>query len=136
MAFDERLAMRIRNIFGERNVAFVEKRMMGGLCFMVDGKMCVGVEKNRLMARIDPADYQAALNRKGCVPMDFTGRPLRGFVFVNAEALATTKDLASWLELALEFNPRAVSTKKKTAGRVHRRKNRKSATNATRAAGK
>jgi TfoX/Sxy family transcriptional regulator of competence genes len=115
MAYDDELADRVRRIFADRNVAFEEKRMMGGLCFMVDGKMCVGVEKERLMARIDPGVYDTALGRKGCVPMDFTGKPMRGFVFVNAEGVMTKRDLESWLDLALEFNPRAVSSKKKSA---------------------
>jgi len=112
MAHDEQLAARVRQFFKARVVAFEEKRMMGGLCFMVDGKMCVGVEKGRLMARIDPSIYEKALSRKGCVRMDFTGRPIRGFVFIKAEGLASDRDLASWLDLALEFNPRAVSSKK------------------------
>lgn len=86
---------------------------MGGLCFMIDGKMCVGVEKERLMARIDPEIYEISLRRKGCVPMDVTGRPMRGFVFVTGEGLASEHDLALWLELALEFNPKAVSSRKK-----------------------
>ncbi len=77
MAYDEELADRVRRIFADRNVAVEEKRMMGGLCFMVDGKMCVGVEKDRLMARIDPEIYEESLGRKGCVPMDFTGKPMR-----------------------------------------------------------
>lgn len=63
------------------------------------------------MARIDPAVYDKALTRKGCVPMDFTGRPMRGFVFVQTDGLASERDLASWLDLALEFNPRAKSSK-------------------------
>jgi hypothetical protein len=75
--------------------------------------MCVGVEKSRLMARIDPEVYEAALKRKGCRPMDFTGRPMRGFVFVDAEGFASTHDLSSWLQLALDFNPRAKSSKKR-----------------------
>ena len=87
MAYDEELADRVRRIFADRSVAFEEKRMMGGLCFMVDGKMCVGVEKERLMVRIDPEIYDEALGRKGCVPMDFTGKPMRGFVFVNEEGI-------------------------------------------------
>ena len=74
--------------------------------------MCVGVEKTRLMARIDPAVYDAALHRKGCVPMDFTGRPMRGFVFVNPAGLATDEDLGDWLKLALEFNLKAKASKK------------------------
>ena len=113
MAFDEKLAERVREQFAKRAVAFEEKRMMGGLCFLVDGKMCVGVEKDRLMVRLDPVIYDDALQRKGCRPMDFTGRPMRGFVFVNAEGCSSTRDLAVWLELALEFNPKAKSSKKR-----------------------
>ena len=112
MAYHEQLAERIRRGFGRRNVTFEEKRMMGGLCFMVAAKMCVGVEKNRLMARIDPEAYDAALRRKGCVPMDFTGRPMRGFVFVNPTGLATDDELGHWLKLALDFNPKAKASKK------------------------
>jgi TfoX/Sxy family transcriptional regulator of competence genes len=115
MAFDEQLAVRIRQGFSKSRVRFEEKRMMGGLCFLVDGKMCVGVEKNRLMARIDPTVYYDALKRKGCVPMDFTGRPMRGFVFVEPDGLRGDADFASWLNLALEFNPKAKASKKKSA---------------------
>lgn len=115
MAYNEQLAARLRSGFQAAGVRPEEKPMMGGLCFLVDGKMCVGVEKNRLMARIDPALYESALRRKGCVPMDFTGRPMRGFVFVNPSGLRTTAELNHWLNLALEFNPRARSSKKKAA---------------------
>ena len=115
MTYDEKLAERIRRSFQKGRVRFEEKRMMGGLCFMVDGKMCVGVEKSRLMARIDPAAYESALCKKGCVPMDFTGRPMRGFVFVNPEGLTTDARLEAWLNLALEFNPKAKSSKEKSA---------------------
>lgn len=113
MAYDEQLAGRVRGCFKQRKVAFVEKRMMGGLCFLVDDKMCVGVEKERLMVRLDPAIYEQALQRKGCVPMDFTGRLMRGFVFVKTPGLDTDEDLSSWLKLALEFNPKAKSSKKR-----------------------
>jgi TfoX/Sxy family transcriptional regulator of competence genes len=113
MAYNEQLAARVRQKFHERSVAFEEKKMMGGLCFMVDGKMCVGVDKRRLMVRIDPDVYDEALGRKGCAVMDFTGRPMREFVFVNEEGIASEAELGSWLDLALEFNPRAVSSKKR-----------------------
>ncbi len=112
MAFDDELANRVRLSFVAQDVTFIEKRMMGGLCFMVDDKMCVGVHERRLMARIDPEVYESALGRKGCKPMDFTGRPMRGFVFVEPDGLATKRELESWLRLALDFNPRAVSSKK------------------------
>jgi TfoX/Sxy family transcriptional regulator of competence genes len=107
MAYDEILAARIRVGLKLLNVPFEEKPMMGGLCFMVDGKMCVGVEKNRLMGRIGPEAYDLALQRKGCRPMDFTGRPMRGFVFIQAEGLTTKKDQLYWLRLALAYNPLA-----------------------------
>lgn len=115
MAYDEQLAARVRSSFGKARMRFEEKRMMGGLCFLVDGKMCVGVERNRLMARIDPDIYDSALKRKGCVPMDFTGRPMRGFVFVNHEASASDPELESWLNLSLEFNAKAKSSEAKSA---------------------
>lgn len=113
MAYDEQLAERIRRGLRNLRASFEEKRMMGGLCFMVDGKMCVGVEKNRLMARIGPEAYDDALQRKGCRPMDFTGRPMRGFVFVELEGLKSDKDLAFWLELALAYNPTAKKSARK-----------------------
>ena len=113
MAYDERLAERVRRHFNNRRKKFNEKRMMGGLCFLVDDKMCVGVEKERLMVRLDPEIYDEVLKRKGCVPMDFTGRPMRGFVFVKGEGYASDADLTSWLNLALEFNPKAKSSRKR-----------------------
>jgi len=113
MPYDESLERRIRRFFDSKRVKYEAKRMMGGLCFMVNGKMCVGVEKNRLMARVGPDAYEDALARKGCRPMDFTGRPMRGFVFVALEGLESHKDLASWLELALTYNP----TAKRTSGK-------------------
>ena len=113
MAYDEQLAERVRGYFKRHRKRFEEKRMMGGLCFLVDSKMCVGVEKQRLMVRLDPDIYEQALKRKGCVPMDFTGRPMRGFVFVNEQGYSTPRALKSWLDLALEFNPRAKSSKKR-----------------------
>jgi TfoX-like protein len=113
MAYDESLERRIRRFFDAKRIKHESKRMMGGLCFMVNGKMCVGVEKSRLMARIGPHAYEEALTRKGCRPMDFTGRPMRGFVFVGLEGLESQNDLAFWLELALAYNPTAKKTTRK-----------------------
>lgn len=123
MAYDEHLAERVRGTFKRMKVRFEEKRMMGGLCFMVAGKMCAGVEKERLMARIDPAIYDAALGKKDCVAMDFTGRPMRGFVFVNPPGLTTSDDLDYWLKLALQFNPKAKSSKNKASRNFPARSN-------------
>ncbi len=113
MAYDEWMADRIRQALKEQGAACEEKKMMGGLCFMVDDKMCVGVVKGMLMARIDPDRYDEALARKGCRAMDFTGRPMKGFVFVEPDGLDTDIDLAYWVGMCLEFNPRAKSSKRR-----------------------
>jgi len=93
MAFDEFLADRIRNALKEKKVPFTEKQMMGGLTFMVNDKMCVGVIKNSMMARIDPEIYEISLTRPGCRPMDFTGKPMKGWVFLEPEAIDKEDDL-------------------------------------------
>ena len=112
MACNEKLADRVRQMFlGQGHVD--ERKMFGGLAFMVNDKMCVGILQDKLMARIDPGFYEAALQKKGCSEMDFTGRPMKGFVFVGPEGTGTKKELQYWIELALEFNKRAkVSLKK------------------------
>ena len=81
---------------------------------MVDEKMCVGIVKNELMARIDPEIYDEALSKKGCKEMNFTGRPMKGFVFVEPEAIDLDTDLDYWIDLCLDFNPKAKSSKKKS----------------------
>ncbi len=115
MPDDHSLEERVTALLQRRNVVFEAKPMMGGLCLMVDGKMCLGITRQRLMVRLDPEAYDAALQRPGCAPMDFTGRPLRGFVFVTGEGLRSAKSLAFWVDLALEFNPRATSSKRPVA---------------------
>lgn len=113
MAYDQELARRVRARFEALKTPEVEeKAMMGGLCFMVDGKMCVGILSDTLMCRIDPDEMPAALERPGCGRMAFTGRPMKGFVIVQPEAMATRKDFEFWIGLSLDFNPRAKSSKK------------------------
>jgi TfoX/Sxy family transcriptional regulator of competence genes len=113
MPYDEFLADRIRRVFMDRNAVFEEKKMMGGVCFLVDGKMAAGVVKNKLMARIDPDVYDQALARKGCTEMDFTRKPMKGFVFVEPEGTDMDADLEYWIRLCLDFNPKAKASKKK-----------------------
>ena len=112
MAYNENLAERIRAALAKKRDV-EEKKMMGGLTFMVNGKMCVGILKDDLMARIDPSAYEAALRKKGCREMNFTGRPMKGFVFVGPAGTANKKDLSYWIDLALEFNKRAKASKKR-----------------------
>ena len=112
MAYDELLEDRIERSLKGRGVAFLKKKMMGGLTFMVDGKMCVGIVRNKLMARVDPEVYQEVLQREGAGEMDFTGRPMKGFIFVEPDGFDMDEDLDFWINLALEYNPRAKSSKK------------------------
>jgi TfoX/Sxy family transcriptional regulator of competence genes len=112
VAYNETLADRIRLSFD--NVPKVqEKKMMGGLTFMVNGKMCVGVMKDDLMVRISPNVYEESLEKPGCRQMKFTGKPLKGFVFVDDEGTKTKKSLDYWLSLALDFNKIAKASKPK-----------------------
>ncbi len=112
MPYNEVLAARVRKVLhGVRRVE--EKKMMGGLTFMVSGRMCVGIVNNDLMARIDPARYEEALQRKGCREMDFTGRPMKGFVFVGPEGTSDKRSLTRWIGLALEFNASIKPSRKK-----------------------
>src|ERR1700741_3501234 len=113
MAFNQNLADRTREIISLTHKNVEEKKMFGGLCFMVNDKMCVGVEQERLMVRIDPAVYDEAMEKEGCRPMDFTGKPMKGFVFVDIAALNTKKKLEYWVNLALAFNSKAKPSKKR-----------------------
>lgn len=112
MAFNEKLADRVREIISATHTITEEKKMFGGLCFMVNGKMCVGVEKERLMVRLDPERYDEVMEREGCMPMDFTGKVMKGYVFVDAAVLKSKRQLDFWLQLALEFNEKAKPSKK------------------------
>lgn len=113
MAFDEILANRVREMIATAQKKVEEKKMFGGLCFMVNDKMCVGVEQERLMLRIGPDAYEEALEKDGCTPMDFTGKVMKGYVFVDKDVLSTNKQLAWWIKLALDFNKTAKASKKK-----------------------
>ena len=113
MAYNEKLADRVREIISLTHKSVEEKPMFGGLCFMVNEKMCVGVEKGRLMVRLDPAKYDEVMKKEGCKPMDFTGKIMKGYVFVDIEALNTKKKLEYWMDLALEYNKIAKPSKKK-----------------------
>lgn len=113
MAYNEKLADRTREIIAMTHSKVEEKRMFGGLCFMVNDKMCVGVEKDRLMVRLDPAMYEEVMEKEGCRPMDFTGRIMKGYVFVDIEALNTKKKLGYWIALALAFNKTAKASAKR-----------------------
>ncbi len=112
MAYNETLADRIRIRLSE--IPRVEEKFMfGGICFMLKGKMCIGVVKDEMMCRIDPEVYTMALEKRGCREMVFTGKPMKGYVFVAEEGMKSKKDFDYWINLCLEFNSKAKATKKK-----------------------
>ncbi len=112
MAYNEKLAERIRKrLHGIPNIE--EKKMMGGLTFMVNDKMCVGIIKDELMCRIDKTFHEEAIKKTGCHTMDFTNRPMIGYVLINERGMKTQKDFDYWIDLALDFNKYVKSSKRK-----------------------
>ena len=118
MAYSELIVQRIRDYFQSVGIRFTEKKMFSGVCFMVDEKMCCGthVDKasgdNFLLCRIGEDAYQKAIKKEHVIPMEFTGKAMKGYVFVKEAGFQTSKDLQQWLRLCLEFNPQAKSSKK------------------------
>ncbi|MEO8764120.1 MAG: TfoX/Sxy family protein [Ginsengibacter sp.] len=112
MAYDKKLAARIRErLEGLPNIE--EKEMMGGLTFMYNGKMCLGIIKDELMCRIDRALHDESIKKSGCRTMAFTNRPMRGYVLVDSSGMKTKKDFDHWINLSLDFNKDAKASKKK-----------------------
>ena len=114
MAYSEFLAQKVDDYLSHQGVEFDRRKMFGGLSFMVDGKMCIGVGDEQLMCRIGPEVYDQALARHGCEIMAFTGRPMKGFVYVSKEGHEKDQDFAFWLDLCLTYNPLAKKSKRKT----------------------
>jgi len=101
MAYDEKLADRVREILRRRR-GVEEKKMFGGLAFLVNGHMACGIIDEDLMVRVGPEAYEASLKKPGARPMDFTGRPMKGMVYVAASALRRTSSLEAWVKKGLK----------------------------------
>jgi len=102
MAYDEGLAQRVRELLEER-ADVSEKKMFGGLAFLVAGNMCAGIMGDELMVRVGPDGYRDALAQPGAREMDFTGRSLKGFVYVDSEGIEDDADLAGWVARGIRF---------------------------------
>lgn len=102
MSYDEGLAERIREQFQDR-MDVEEKKMFGGLCFMVSNHMCCGIVKDTLMARVGPDNYQKCLSMKHASEMDFTGKAMKGMVYVAPEGVESDTNLAEWLNYCTDF---------------------------------
>ncbi len=109
MAYDKGLSQRIREILDDQS-GVVEKKMFGGLAFMINGHMSVGILKTDLMVRVGPDNYEHALSLPHTRPMDFTGKPLKGFVYVDEHGYESDEGLIQWVQqgvnLALSLPPK------------------------------
>jgi len=110
MAFNEQLAERIRHIVGD-GPGLTERKMFGGMAFMLNGNMFCGITRDDLMLRVGPDRFEEALARPGARPMDFTGRPMKGMAFVGPQGYETDEQLRGWVEQTLEY-ARSLSAKK------------------------
>jgi TfoX/Sxy family transcriptional regulator of competence genes len=113
MAYDSHLEERINRIFSDRKLEFRSMKMMGGLCYMLDEKMCCGIVKQQLMARVGPDNYEHCLPKEGCHEMTFTGRAMKGYVFVDQDALDMDSELEFYIDLCIAHNPDAKRSKKR-----------------------
>jgi len=103
MAFDQMLAGRVRPLLAHRE-GFAERKMFGGLAFLIRGNLCVGVWKGSLIARLGPEEGEVALREPHVGPFDVTGRAMSGWVLVGPRALADDDELADWVARSLRFN--------------------------------
>ncbi|MBI2170856.1 MAG: TfoX/Sxy family protein [Chloroflexi bacterium] len=115
MPYNEALADRIRIAFAQRQ-GVTERKMFGGIAFMVDGKMAVGVQKDDLMLRVSGEEFERALARPHVRPMDFTGRPMVGFLYVAPGGCQADADLRMWVDMAVSY-AQALPAKKTTKER-------------------
>jgi hypothetical protein len=102
MAFDEKLADRIRKRLGKR-AGLTEKKMFGGIGFLLNGNMCVGVHRDEMIVRLDPDETEKALSDRNTRQFDLTGRPMKGWILVTPKGLATDATLGKWIGIATKY---------------------------------
>ncbi len=102
MPFDDKLANRVRKIL-EKIEGLSEKKMFGGLCFLINGNMAFGLVNDDLMIRVEPESYEKMLSQPHVRKMDFTGKPLKGFLYIGVKGTESDKDLRKWVLKGIEF---------------------------------
>jgi TfoX/Sxy family transcriptional regulator of competence genes len=113
MAYNEDIANRIASALIDKNIAFEEKKMFGGMAFMIQDKMCIGVVKDEIMLRVLDIHYDTLLEKEGFKPMLFTGKPMKGFLFIEEAAFKTIAGLNVLIDFAEEFGKLGVVKSKK-----------------------
>jgi TfoX/Sxy family transcriptional regulator of competence genes len=114
MAYNEELVFRTKKLLIQENVIFQEKKMFGGYAFMINDKMCVGIIKEELMVRVMEEFYEALLEENYAKPMNFTGKTMKGFLFIEPEGTSTDFLVLKWIKYGLDFGERGIlKTKKK-----------------------
>ncbi len=119
MPYNEKIASRITEVLAEKGVVFTEKKMFSGVCFLVDDKMLCGTHIDKqtneslLLCRLSNDDYNEVIEKPHCMPMNFTGKIMKGYVFISEQGFKTKKQLSEYLQLCLNFNPLAKASKKK-----------------------
>ncbi|MGK4567472.1 TfoX/Sxy family protein [Flavobacterium sp. 3HN19-14] len=125
MAYNENTVQRIRTILQKKEVDFFEKKMFGGICFMVDEKICCAtrIDKNNgedlLLCRLSETDYVMASKREDAIPMGNAERKMSGFIFISESGFKTNSELVNWIRLCLDFNPFAKASKRKNQNLPH-----------------
>ena len=116
MAYNQHTANRVAEHLLDQNIIFEEKKMFGGIAFMINEKMCIGVIKDELLLRVLDQHYETVLMIDHAKTMQFTGKPMHGFVFVEPEGFETDQDLARWIHYGVEFgNLGELKSKKKSS---------------------
>lgn len=119
VAFDDTLARRVRKALDSRP-DLIEKHMFGGVCFMIRGRMCCGIIDSSLMVRLDPDEADRVADQPHVRPMDFTGKPMRGYLFVDTEGIDSPKALKSWVDRCVAYIE-TMPTKKAKSKKTRRR---------------
>lgn len=118
MTYDDFFAERIERLLKDRGILYETKRMMGGLCFLVEQKMCCGIHFHKkissdvLLARIGEIEVKKSLSIPGIKPMDLTGKQMKDFILIEPEQFDEDADLEKWIHLCLAFNPQAKKSRK------------------------
>ena len=123
MSYDESIAQRVRAVLANR-AEVIERKMFGGLTFLVRGNMCCGVLGSDLVVRVGPEKYRAVLAQPHAREMDFIGRALRGLVYIDRRGINSDQDLRTWVDRGIEFTASLPAKQRRTGAKLRRSQSR------------